>query len=181
MREREWRALTGLGAAGYAVPAAHAFEPDPRTLGNPFVVIEQIAGEQLWVIYERAAPGERSLNAMCCCGCRARTRCGPRAPTGCGSRWPSRVTAALPPQGAMAWPPAAAIEARAPPLRAEPEAPALHFALAAPPMIEPAPVAAPALVAAPPAPAAIAPPAPTLTAPALAAPETSETASAAQK
>lgn len=57
--EREWRALTGLGAAGYAVPAAHAFEPDPRTLGNPFVVIEQIAGEQLWVIYERAAPGEQ--------------------------------------------------------------------------------------------------------------------------
>lgn len=57
--EREWRALTSLGAAGYPVPAAHAFEPDPLTIGNPFVVLEQIAGEQLWAIYERGSPGEQ--------------------------------------------------------------------------------------------------------------------------
>lgn len=57
--EREWRALTSLGAAGYAVPGAHMFEPDPRVIGNPFVLIERVAGEQLWAIYERASAADQ--------------------------------------------------------------------------------------------------------------------------
>ena len=51
---REWHALTQLGAVGYPVPAASCFEPDARQIGCPFIVMEHVAGVQLWEAVEQA-------------------------------------------------------------------------------------------------------------------------------
>jgi aminoglycoside phosphotransferase (APT) family kinase protein len=51
---REWQALTRLRAADYPAPRAILFEPDDRHIGSPFIVMEHIAGQQLWEAHEHA-------------------------------------------------------------------------------------------------------------------------------
>lgn len=57
---REWRALTHLRATGYRVPGVIAFEPDPRHLGRPFLVMDHVAGASFWSVYEAADPIARA-------------------------------------------------------------------------------------------------------------------------
>lgn len=46
--DREYRVLSALGTAGFAVPEAIAFCDDPGILGTTFYVMRHVAGRMLW-------------------------------------------------------------------------------------------------------------------------------------
>ncbi|MFT4166953.1 MAG: phosphotransferase [Microlunatus sp.] len=54
--DREWRALTQLGATGYPVPRIECYELGGRSLGRPFIVMDSIPGIAFWDVFEAADP-----------------------------------------------------------------------------------------------------------------------------
>jgi len=58
--EREAKALSLLGSAGYPVPALLLQEVDPTILGKPFEVIERLEGQALWPVLASAEPSQQS-------------------------------------------------------------------------------------------------------------------------
>jgi aminoglycoside phosphotransferase (APT) family kinase protein len=54
---REWQALTVLRAAKRSVPRVLLHESDTRHVGQPFIVMEHIAGESFWEAFQAADSG----------------------------------------------------------------------------------------------------------------------------
>jgi aminoglycoside phosphotransferase (APT) family kinase protein len=57
--EREAKALSLLGNAGYPVPALLLQETDPGILGKPFEIIERLEGQALWPVLAAAEPSRQ--------------------------------------------------------------------------------------------------------------------------
>jgi aminoglycoside phosphotransferase (APT) family kinase protein len=60
---REYNSMRGLHLAGYPVPWVLNFGNNSDSLGNPFIIMERIPGEQMWSLMEQSPP-ERQAELM---------------------------------------------------------------------------------------------------------------------